>query len=261
LTFASFTSTGSAATVATPIPTPARVRLVLVDDHAILREGLRALLALESDLEVVGEAENGDDGLRVVERLQPDVVITDLAMPHRTGIHVISKVRKVAPAARVLVLTVHNGEEYIKAALTAGADGYVLKDSSRADLLQGIRTVVKGQRYLCAPVSAKIVSGYLGDGDPRLVASIQQLTDREREILTLIALGKSNKRIALQLNLSVKTIEKHRSNFMRKLELHNTAGVTMFAICNGLVSADQVALHADPELLASFGADASKPVI
>jgi DNA-binding NarL/FixJ family response regulator len=239
---------GSLATAGTA-PREARLRLVLVDDHAILREGLRALLALENDLEVVGEADNGDDGVAIVEREQPDVVITDLAMPQRTGIQVISRVRRVAPAVRVLVLTVHNGEEYIKAALAAGADGYVLKDSSRADLLQAIRTIVRGQRYLCAPVSAKIVSGFLGDSDPRPAASVQHLTDREREILTLIALGKSNKRIALQLLLSVKTIEKHRSNFMRKLELHNTAGVTMFAICNGLVSPDQVALHEGPEPL------------
>ena len=230
-----------------PTRATARVRLVLVDDHAILREGLRALLAMESDLEVVGEAANGDDGMRIVEQLQPDVVITDLAMPHGAGIHVISNVRKAAPAARVLVLTVHNSEEYIRASLMAGADGYVLKDSNRADLLQAIRSIVKGQRFLCAPVSAKIVSGYLGDGVPRTLASVQQLTDREREILTLIALGNSNKRIALQLILSVKTVEKHRSNFMRKLELHNTAGVTMFAICNGLVSAEQVALNAETE--------------
>ena len=116
-------STAGLASVATPIPSDSRVRLVLIDDHAILREGLRALLALEADLEVVGEAENGDEGIAIVERLQPDLVITDLAMPHRSGIQVISAVRKVAPAARVLALTVHNGEEYIKAALTAGANG------------------------------------------------------------------------------------------------------------------------------------------
>lgn len=224
----------------TSAPLSDRVRLVVIDDHAILREGLRALLALEVDLEVVGEADNSDEGVEIVQKTQPDVVITDLALPHRSGIHVIIRVREVAPAARVLVLTVHRSEEYIKAALSAGADGYVLKDSSRADLLQGIRTIVMGQRYLCPPVSAQIVSGFLGAGEPRSIPSVQRLTDREREILTLIALGKSNKRIAMQLLLSVKTIEKHRSNFMRKLELHNTAAVTMFAISNGLVSSDQV---------------------
>ena len=216
-----------------------------MDDHAILREGLRALLALESDLDVVGEADNGDDGVDVVQQTQPDVVITDLALPQRTGIELVSRVRKVAPETRVLVLTVHNSEEYIRAALSAGADGYVLKDSSRVDLLDGIRTVAQGQRYLCPPVSAKIVSGFLGERPLRPPASSQRLTDREREVLRLIALGKSNKRIALQLVLSVKTIEKHRSNFMRKLELHNTAAVTMYAICNGLVSPDEIAVGAD----------------
>lgn len=233
-------SLGNSLTLSTASQPRPRVRLVVVDDHAILREGLRALLALESDLDVVGEADNSEDAIAIVEQTQPDVVITDLALPHRSGIHVISQVRIVAPAARVLVLTVHKSEEYIKAALSAGADGYVLKDSSRADLLQGIRSIVLGQRYLCPPVSAQIVSGFLNAGEPRGPTSVQRLTDREREIITLIARGKSNKRIASQLLLSVKTIEKHRSNFMRKLELHNTAAVTMYAICNGLVSPDQV---------------------
>lgn len=220
-----------------------RLRLVIVDDHAILREGLHALLALESDLEVVGQADNCDDGVAIAQQTQPDVVITDLGLPQGTGIQVIARVRKAAPNARMLVLTVHDSEEYIRAALSAGADGYVLKDSSRADLLLAIRTVARGQRYLCPPVSEKVLSGFLADVEPRQAASTQQLTDREREILRLIALGKSNKRIALQLLLSVKTIEKHRSNFMRKLELHNTAAVTMFAICNGLVSPEQVDLE------------------
>jgi DNA-binding NarL/FixJ family response regulator len=141
------------------------------------------------------------------------------------------------------VLTVHSSEEYIDAALKAGADGYVLKDSSSAELLQAIRSVIRGQRYLCPPVSAKIISGYLGERDARNAASLQLLTDREREILTLVAKGLSNKRIATRLTLSVKTVEKHRSNFMRKLELHNTAGITMFAISKRLVSSGEDTLH------------------
>jgi DNA-binding NarL/FixJ family response regulator len=229
-----------------PAAIDARARLVLVDDHVILREGLSALLALEADLVVVGEAGSFDEGIALVERLQPDVVITDLAMPRGTGIQVISRVREIAPNTRVLVLTVHSSDEYVDAALMAGADGYVLKDSSRAELLQAIRSVIRGKRYLCAPVSAKIVSGYLGDRDARKIASVQLLTNREREILTLVAHGMSNKRIALRLILSVKTIEKHRSNFMRKLGLHNTAGITMFAISKGLASPDEGTLHAYP---------------
>ncbi len=232
-----------------------------MDDHAILREGLLALLALEADLEVVGEADNGAAGIEIIERLQPDVVITDLGMRYRTGIELISGVRRVAPNTRVLVLTVHNGEEYIRAALTAGANGYVLKDSSRLELLQAIRSVAKGHCYLCAPVSARIVSGYLGEGDRKSVAFPQNLTVRERQILTLIALGNSNKRIATDLKLSVKTIEKHRSNFMRKLELHNTAGVTMYAICKGLVSPDRTGLHVSTEAQDRFGADELSAVV
>jgi DNA-binding NarL/FixJ family response regulator len=226
-----------------PVADDARARLVLIDDHIILREGLHALLELESDFVVVGEAGSLEDGIALVERLRPNLVITDLAMPYGSGMQVISRVRAIAPDTRVLVLTVHSSKEYIDAALKAGADGYVLKDSSSAELLQAIRSVIRGQRYLCPPVSAKIISGYLGEGDARNVASVQLLTDREREILTLVAQGLSNKGIAKRLALSVKTVEKHRSNFMRKLELHNTAGITMFAICKKLVSPDEDTLH------------------
>jgi DNA-binding NarL/FixJ family response regulator len=226
-----------------PVADDARARLILVDDHMILREGLHALLELESDFVVVGEAGNLEDGIALVERLRPNLVITDLAMPRGSGIQIISQVRAIAPETRVLVLTVHSSEEYIDAALKAGADGYVLKDSSSAELLQAIRSVIRGQRYLCPPVSAKIISGYLGERDARNAASLQLLTDREREILTLVAKGLSNKRIATRLTLSVKTVEKHRSNFMRKLELHNTAGITMFAISKRLVSSGEDTLH------------------
>ena len=226
-----------------PVADNSRARLILIDDHMILREGLHALLELESDFVVVGEAGNLEDGIALVERLRPNLVITDLAMPRGSGIQIISQVRAIAPETRVLVLTVHSSEEYIDAALKAGADGYVLKDSSSAELLQAIRSVIRGQRYLCPPVSAKIISGYLGERDARNAASLQLLTDREREILTLVAKGLSNKRIATRLTLSVKTVEKHRSNFMRKLELHNTAGITMFAISKRLVSSGEDTLH------------------
>jgi two-component system, NarL family, response regulator NreC len=228
-------------------PSAGRARIVLVDDHAILREGLRALLALEPDIDVVGEAEHGDASVALIEHLQPDIVVTDLSMPGRSGIHVIGMVRQISPRSRVLVLTVHNGEEYIRAALSAGADGYVLKDASRADLLLAIRRVYSGQRHMCAQVAEKIVTGYLGDRIARPDEAPQALTDREREVLTYIALGKSNKRIAMLLALSVKTIEKHRSNFMRKLELHNTVGVTMYAITHGMVSAGEVTPTAGSE--------------
>jgi len=214
--------------------------IVLVEDHAILREGLRALIDMEPDLTVVGEASTGVEGVRVVRQVSPTLVITDLALPGGSGLKTIDELRAVCPNVRVLVLTAYCTDEYIGAALSAGADGYVLKDASRAELLQAIRSVVAGQKYFSEPVSARLVSGYLRRNDPT-TESCPRITEREREVLTRIALGDSNKRVALALRLSVKTVEKHRANLMRKLELHNTAAVTLFAVRNGLLPAPDVA--------------------
>lgn len=226
----------------------ARSRVVLIEDHVILREGLRALLELEPDLVVVGEAGNGCDGVRVVRRVRPQLVITDIALPGASGLRTISELRALDPDLRVLVLTGHSTDEYIRAALQAGATGYILKDATRSDLIRGIRAVLAGQQYLCAQVSARVVAGYLNGRGERRPGDPYRITDREREVLRLIALGDSNKRIALVLNRSVKTIEKHRANLMRKLALHNTAAVTLFAVKAGILSAgDGVAgLDASP---------------
>lgn len=215
-----------------------RHRLVLVEDHAILREGLRALLELESDLKIVAEATNGLDALTTVESARPSLVITDIALPGRSGIELIGCLRLQCPDSKVLVLTAHNSEEYIRAALNAGAHGYVLKDASRCELLQAIRAVLGGQTYLCASVTAKVVTGYLrpkAEGVPP--PTVELVTEREREVLIRVAQGRSNKLIARELVLSVKTVEKHRANLMRKLTLHNTAAVTRFAIRNGMLTA------------------------
>jgi two-component system response regulator NreC len=209
-------------------------RIVLVEDHAILREGLRALIELESDLQVVGEASTGAEGVRVAQHTSPTLVITDLAMPGGSGLQIISELRTVCPNLRVLVLTAYCTDEHIRAALSAEADGYVLKDASRAELLQAIRAVICGQKYFSEPVSARLVSGYLRRGE-LANGNRRGITEREREVLTRIALGESNKRIAIALRLSIKTVEKHRANLMRKLELHNTAAVTLFAVRNGLL--------------------------
>ncbi len=219
---------------------------MLVEDHAILREGLRALLELEPDLQIVGEAGNGSDAVSVIELLRPALVITDIALPGRSGIELIGSLREAGIGVKILVLTAHDSEEYIRAALDAGAHGYVLKDASRADLLQAIRAVLSGQTYLCASVTAKVVSGYLRPKpeDP-LEAGSEQVTEREREVLTRVALGQSNKLIARALGVSVKTIEKHRANLMRKLTLHNTAAVTRFAIRHGMLTASELEAAAD----------------
>jgi DNA-binding NarL/FixJ family response regulator len=214
------------------------VRILLVEDHVILRDGLRALLELEPDLKIVGEACDVSDALQAAQTLQPRLVITDLTLSGRSGIQFIGALRSQNSAMRVLVLTAHNTEEYIRAALNAGAHGYVLKDSGRADLLQAIRVVVRGGQYLCPPVSARIVSGFVNGTDSKRSAAPESLvTLREKQVLTRIALGHSNKHIARDLRLSVKTVEKHRSNLMRKLTLHNAAAVTLFALRHGFIEA------------------------
>ena len=214
--------------------------IVIIEPHGILREGLRALIELETDLRVVGEASTGADGVRVVQSTDPALVITDLAPPGTQGLRIIEQLRAASARVHVLVLTAYCTDEYIRAALGAGADGYVLKDAGRAELLQAIRSVIAGQKYFSEPVSARLVSGYLRRNEPTLGAAAgvyPRITEREREVLTHVALGESNKRVALALRLSVKTVEKHRANLMRKLELHNTASVTLFAVRNGLVPA------------------------
>ena len=212
------------------------IRVLLVEDHAILREGLRALLEIEPDLEVVGDCADTDAALEAFERLKPDLVMTDLTLNGRSGIELIADLRNRSAATPVLVLTAHNTEEYIRAALNAGARGYVLKDSGRAELLQAIRSVVSGGQYLCASVVAKVVSGFVTGREARRNSSPETLvTGRERQVLTRIALGQSNKVIARDLGLSVKTVEKHRANLMRKLTLHNAAAITLFALRHGFI--------------------------
>ncbi|MBS0375967.1 MAG: response regulator transcription factor [Proteobacteria bacterium] len=230
----------------------AATRVLLIDDHAILREGLSALLELESDLRVVGHAATIPDGLTLARSLQPDLIITDVSLPGATGVQGILELRQNSPRARLVVLTVHATEEYIRAALAAGADGYVLKDASRSELIYGLRTVLSGQRHLCARASARIVRSYLGDAQ-KPATTVTGVTGREREVLSMIASGLSNKRIAASLNRSVKTVEKHRANLMRKLQLHNVADVTRFAMQSGLLRDDPHAEAAPPQASRSHG--------
>ena len=212
-----------------------RIRIVLVEDHAILREGVKALIEIESDFEVVGDFSRVEESLDGIRDLLPDLVVTDLALPGRSGIELLTEIRRLSPRTRKLVLTAHESEEYIRAALNAGADGYILKDANSAELMLAIRTVSVGQQFLCKAIASKILSGYLsGDQRPTGAAVAQHITGREREVLTRIALGNSNKLIARELGVSPKTVEKHRSNLMRKLQLHNAAAITTYAIRNGM---------------------------
>jgi len=212
-------------------------KIVIAEDHTILREGLRALLSSQPDFEIVGEAENGRDAIRCVGEGNPDLILIDLSMPKMNGLEAIKEIKKQSSGTKVVVLTVHKTEEYILAALQAGADGYVLKDSNHAELEMAIKNVLEGKRFLSPGISEKVIGGYLeGKMTVHAKSTWDTLTQREREILKLIAEGNKNKEIADYLCISLKTVEKHRTNLMKKLDLHNVASLTAFAIEKGLIS-------------------------
>ncbi len=213
-------------------------RILIVEDHTLLRAGLKALLTQDPDIEIVGEADNGRDAVQLIATLTPNLVLMDLSMPGMNGIEAIRDIKRRSPETRVLVLTIHKTEEYILESLRAGADGYILKDATHDELRVAIRSVLNGKTYLSPDVSGKVINGYLGTGNSTGGASSawDSLTHREREVLKLVAEGHPNKFIADYYCLSVKTVEKHRSNLMKKLDLHNAAMLTAYAIEKGLVS-------------------------
>jgi DNA-binding NarL/FixJ family response regulator len=215
---------------------PKKHRIVIVEDHTIVREGLRALLASDPAFEIAGEAEDGREAIQRVEFLAPDMVLMDLSMPRMTGMEAIREIKKGTAETKILVLTVHKNEEYILAAFQAGANGYVLKDATHSELLTAARTVLNGKPYLSPAISETVLEGYLeGKRGLKAESSWNTLTPREREILKLIAEGYKNKEIAEFLCISVKTTEKHRANLMKKLDLHSVSAVTTFALQKGLI--------------------------
>ena len=212
-------------------------RIVIAEDHTILREGLRALLSADPQFDVVGEAGDGRAAIRCCDELVPDLVLMDLSMPRMHGFDAIKEIKRQSPEIKIIVLTVHNTDEYILATLQAGADGYVLKDATHSELVMAIEHVLMGERYLSPGVSKKVIEGYLeGRKTLKSKTAWDTLTAREREILKLIAEGYKNKRVADYLCISLKTVEKHRTNLMKKLDLHNAAELTAFAMKKGLVT-------------------------
>jgi len=211
---------------------------MIIDDHAMFRAGIRALLETQDNLNIVGEASDGLDGLHQATRMRPHLIITDLSMPNLNGTEAIAAIKKRIPNAKILVLTVHKVEEYIHAALKAGADGYILKDDSQDDLITAIQQVLAGKTYLSPSICKNVVNGYLNpqaDKTAMLKPGRESLTMRELQILKLIAEGNKNKKIAALLSISTKTVEKHRSNLMKKLDLHDISSITAYAIKNGIV--------------------------
>ena len=213
-----------------------KFRIVIAEDYTIVRQGLKSLLDSFSEFEVVGEAVDGKEAIESVGRLKPDLVLMDLSMPKTDGITAIKEIKRCLPETKILALTVHKTEEYILAALQAGADGYVLKDATRDELIMAIKAVFEGRPYLSPGISQKVIDGYLsGKKYDGVETSWDALSQRERQILKLIAEGYKNKEIAAYLGISLKTVQKHRANLMKKLNLHNAAALTSFALDKGLV--------------------------
>lgn len=212
--------------------------ILLADDHNIMRSGISEILNNQPNMEVIHEVDNGRDAYQAAITLQPNLLLTDLSMPKTNGTECIHNLKKRYPEIKVIVLTMHSGEEHIHDALNAGADGYILKEDSRDELLIAINNVLNGKKYLSPSISSNIVDGYLNKKDhgTKPIASWNKLTRREREVLKLIAEGFRNKDIAEHLSISIKTVGKHRSNLMKKLDLHNISSLTNYAIKNKLVN-------------------------
>ncbi len=215
------------------------VNIVLADDHHLVRQGLRALLEANSDFAIVGEASNGLDAVDLVTRTRPDVLIVDLMMPGLNGLEVTRKIHQQIPDVRVIILSMHADESYVLQALTNGARAYILKESTSSDLTQAIHAVLSGGRYLSAPLSDRVIETYLQQGQSAAITDpYNELTAREREILQLVAEGHTNTKIAELLSISSRTVEVHRTNMMRKLNLHSKADVIRYALRRGILPSE-----------------------
>ncbi|MBI3562200.1 MAG: response regulator transcription factor [Gammaproteobacteria bacterium] len=212
-------------------------RILIADDHAIFRAGIKSLLESQPDIEVVGEAVDGLDTISRVNVLKPDLLISDLSMPKLNGTDGIRQIRARFAEMGIIVLTVHKEDEYIRAALTAGANGYVLKDDTQDELIAAIRQVLSKKAYLSPTICKDVVNGYIGDKNKiQYRSSLDILSTREQQVLKLIAEGYRNKQIGQYLSISPKTVEKHRANLMKKLDIHDVSTLTSFALKYGLVN-------------------------
>lgn len=214
-----------------------KTRVIIAEDHKLFREGLISLLNQLQNFEVLAEAENGLEAIRCARKYQPELLLLDLSMPRMNGISVIKEIKNQYPAIKILALTIHQDEQYVLEAFKSGVDGYCLKDAGRSELRLAIDSILSGKRYISPTISDSIVEGYLSDRNkPKTRTTWDSLTQREREVLKLVGEGYHNKAIAELLCISVKTVEKHRSNIMKKLDLHNASGLTAYAIEHGLVA-------------------------
>jgi DNA-binding NarL/FixJ family response regulator len=215
-----------------------KIRVMLVDDHAIVRQGIRLLVEAEPDITVVGEAGNGRQAVQLMLKLRPDVVVLDLAMPQLNGVEATRQIMKEDPNAKVLVLSSYSDSEYVRQVTDAGATGYLIKQTAADDLIKGVREADKGKAYFSPSICRWLVDNYRGKTKPasKLVKRNEKLTVREAEVLQLVAEGQPNKMIASELGISIKTVDKHRQLMMCKLNIHDIAGLTRYAIAKGIIT-------------------------
>jgi DNA-binding NarL/FixJ family response regulator len=214
-----------------------RKQIFIVEDHRLFREGLKAMLSLDPGYEIIGEAEDGLEAVRLIRKSKPDLVLLDLSMPRMNGFSVLREIKAAMPEVKILVLSIHESDQYVLQAFEARADGYAIKDSSREELRVAIRSVLEGKKYISPGIAGNVLEGYL-DGRKTLKrkSTLDTVTEREKEILKLLGEGYQNKEIAGLVHISVKTVEKHRANIMAKLDLHNAAALTAFAFEHGLIT-------------------------
>ncbi len=215
-----------------------KIRVLIADDHTIVRKGLCALLDGDKEIEVVGDAENGREAIKKVEQVQPDIVLMDITMPGLNGLETTRQLKKRHPKTKILILTMHDNEEYIFETLRAGASGYLVKRTAPEELISAIHAVNRGESFLSPSISKRVIEGYIrvGQSEQEEDEAFEKLTDREREVLQLIAEGRVNREIAELLHISIKTVETHRSHIMEKLDIRNIAELTQYAIRKGLIS-------------------------
>jgi len=215
------------------------LKILLVDDHTIVRQGLKALLEAHSGFVIVGEAENGREAVKKAQELSPDIVIMDIAMPVLNGLEATRQIKRALPDTKVLALTMYNDEEYVFQILKSGASGYLIKETAANELITGILSIKSGNPFFSPSISRKIMESYLNeDEDKKGKGESDKLTNREKEVLQLIAEGYTNNEIANLMNISVKTVETHRAHVMSKLDIHDVAGLIKYAIKKGLVVLD-----------------------
>ena len=211
-------------------------KILIADDHKILREGLRSLLEEQSDIQVVGEAENGRDAVYLATKLEPDVVVLDIAMPDLNGLEAARRIKKAAPGIKLLALSAHSEGNYVKGMIQNGASGYLLKDCASEELIKAIEVIVRGHIYLSPSIAGVIVDDYVQGLSTSGVPRVTVLTSREREVLQLLTEGNSTVQMAARIHLSVKTVESHRRSVMKKLDLSSVAELTKYAIREGITS-------------------------